>query len=265
MGTLGSCRAMLEAAAWGLAGGSSLVIGAALGLYARLPRWVVGLVLGFGGGALISAISVELAEESLAIGGADAFAAGLAAGAVVFYLGDRSLESASGRQRGAAASDDGEETTSRALLLGALLDGIPESAVIGLSLIEGGEVSVAVLAAVFVSNLPEAIGGASGMRSVPGTSDAAVLRSWVVVALAGGVAAGLGFALLDGASENTVGFIEAFAAGSLLTMLADEMFPAAHAQTGPPVCKHAPRWARPSVGLFTALGFAVAFALSAVG
>jgi zinc transporter, ZIP family len=255
---------VLEAAAWGLLGGSSLVIGAAIGLYARLPHWAIGLVLGFGAGALISAVSFELADEALRIGGADSFAAGLGAGALAFYLGDTWISRRGGedRQRTAAIREPGGDTAASALLFGALLDGIPESAVIGLTLLETGEVGIAVLVAVFVSNLPEAVGGASGMTAMVGFSRRAALGSWALVAVAGALSAGLGFALLDGASGDLIAFIQAFAAGSLLTMLADEMFPAAQAEASPSSHPQTPAWAGRAVGLMTALGFTVAFGIS---
>jgi ZIP family zinc transporter len=256
---------VLEATAWGLLGGSSLVVGALIGIYARLPHWVIGLVLGFGGGALISAVSFELADESLRVGGADSFAAGLAAGALAFYLGDTWIarRGAEGRQRTAAMREtEPDDTSASALLFGALLDGIPESMVIGLTLLETGEVGVAILVAVFVANLPEAIGGASGMTAMAGFSRRRALASWALVALVGGLASGIGFAVLDGASGDLIAFIQAFAAGSLLTMLADEMFPAAQAEADPGAHSSSPPWAGRAVGLATALGFAVAFGIS---
>lgn len=256
---------MLEAAGWGLLGGSSLIVGALIGVYARLPHWVIGLVLGFGAGALISAVSFELADEALRIGGADSFAAGLAAGALAFYLGDTWIarRGAEERQRTAAMREmEPGESSSSALLLGALLDGVPESAVIGLTLLETGEVGVAILVAVFVSNLPEAVGGASGMTAMAGSSRRAALGSWALVAVAGGLAAGLGYTLLDGASGDLIAFIQAFAAGSLLTMLADEMIPAAQAEAAPGDHPATPAWAGRAVGLLTVLGFAVAFGIS---
>ena len=256
---------MLEAAGWGLLGGSSLVVGALIGIYARLPHWVIGLVLGFGAGALISAVSFELADEALRVGGGDSFAAGLAAGALAFYAGDTwiSRRGAVERQRTAPMREmEAGDTTSSALLVGALLDGIPESAVIGLTLLETGEVGIAVLVAVFIANLPEAVGGASGMTAMAGASKRTALASWALVAVAGGFAAGLGFTLLDGASGDLIAFIQAFAAGSLLTMLADEMFPAAQAEADPAAHPATPAWAGRAVGLLTVLGFAVAFGIS---
>jgi len=141
---------------------------------------------------------------------------------------------------------------SSALLFGAaVLDGIPESAVIGLSLLEGGSVGVAVLAAVFISNLPEALSSSNGMRA-SGSGTGHVLITWSWVVLASAIAAAAGYGLLENASNNTVALIQAFAGGAVLTMLADTMMPQAF--------QHGGR----AVGLLTVLGFSTAYLLTLV-
>jgi zinc transporter, ZIP family len=241
---------VLEATAWGALGASSLLIGAVLGTAGWIHRRAVGLILGFGAGALISAVSFELTEEALELGGADATAGGLALGALAFFAGDAALQ-----RRGAANRKlvrDEEEASGTALLLGALLDGVPESAVIGITLLAGGEVSVAMLAAVFISNLPEGIGGASGMHAA-GRSTRSILVAWTIVAVVCALSAGVGYAALDGASGEVVALLQAFAAGGVLTMLADTMIHDAYRQGGR------------VTGLLTVLGFALAALLSASG
>jgi ZIP family zinc transporter len=121
--------------------------------------------------------------------------------------------------------------------------------VIGISLLGGQRVSVAVLAAVFLSNLPEAIGSSAGMHK-EAIATRHILLIWLLVVLASGAAAALGYGLLKGASGNTVALIEAFAGGAVLTMLVDVMIPQARTEGGPPV------------GLATVLGFALAYLLS---
>jgi zinc transporter, ZIP family len=241
---------VLEATAWGALGASSLLIGALLGAAGLIHRRAVGLILGFGAGALISAVSFELTREAFQLGGADATSAGLALGALAFFAGDSLLH-----QRGAGNRKlvrDEEDASGSALLLGAVLDGVPESVVIGITLLAGGEVSVAMLAAVFISNLPEGIGGASGMRAA-GNSTRSILTAWSVVAGACALAAGVGYTALDGASDELVALIQAFAAGGVLTMLTDAMIPDAYRQGGR------------VTGLLTVLGFALAALLSASG
>jgi zinc transporter, ZIP family len=137
-----------------------------------------------------------------------------------------------------------------ALVLGALLDGIPESAAIGISLLGGGGVGVAMVAAVFLSNIPESMSATTGLKA-SGRSTGWILGLWALVVGASTLASVAGYALLGGASEETVAFIQTFAAGAILTMLADTMMPEA--------VEHAGRL----VGLLTVLGFAVAFFISA--
>ena len=239
---------MAEAALWGAVGASSLVLGAAIGLAFSIPRPVIGLILGFGAGALISALAFELTEEAFRTGGADAVTIGLAAGALTYFAGNRMIE-----RRGAAdrMSSMGEQSGSSAtaLLFGAVLDGIPESAVIGITLLEGSGVGIPVLAAVFLSNFPESLSSATGMR-MAGHSRRYVLGEWVLVVVVSGASAALGFGLLDGASGNTTGLIQAFAGGAVLTMLVDTMVPEAIKRGGD------------KVGLITVLGFALAYLLS---
>jgi ZIP family zinc transporter len=238
---------MGEAALWGMAGGSSLLIGAALGLVLPDRPRLTGLALAFGAGTLISALTFELTEEAFKLGGADAVTIGLAGGALAYFVGDLLIDRRGGEMR---MSPMGEQAQipSTALLFGAVLDGIPESAVIGISLLEEPTVSVPVLAAVFLSNLPESLSSASGMRKGHGAPYTVTV--WALVVLVCGISAGLGFGLLDGASGNAIGGIQAFAAGAVLTMLADTMMPEAF--------KHGGR----AAGLVTVLGFALAYLLS---
>ena len=234
-----SLRFVLEAAAWGLLGASSLMIGAVIGLRVAIPDRILGLLLGFGAGTLISALAFELTEEAFRMGGADTVAAGLGAGALTYYVGDRLIESRGGRS---AARGVGP-----ALVLGAVLDGIPETAVIGISLLGGAGVSVPMLAAVFLSNLPESVSAAAEMRNErPGR----VLALWASVTAACAAAAAVGFGALDGASGNLIGFIQAFAGGAVLMTVADAMLPEAQEKGGR------------AVGLLTVLGFALAYLLS---
>ena len=159
---------MLSATFWGAIAASSLVLGAVLALGRPWPDRVVGLVLGFGAGALISAVSYELAEEGIESAGQLPVAAGLAAGALVYFLADRRLE---------RDPDSG----GLPLALGAFLDGIPEQAVLGIGLASGEPVSVALLVAIFMSNLPESIGATSEMLEAK-RARGWLMRLWLAVA-----------------------------------------------------------------------------------
>jgi ZIP family zinc transporter len=227
-----------EALGWGALAASSLVAGALIGVARPWPKQAVGLVLGFGAGALISAVSFELAEEGVEIGGAAAVGIGLAVGALSYYVAS-----------GLLASGMGEASAGTALALGAFLDGIPEQLVLGIGLASGEGVSLGLLAAIFVSNLPESVGGASEMQA-SGESRARVTRLWLGVAAVCALATPIGFAIADTASGELKGGINGFAAGALIVMLVDSMVPDATRQAGR------------TTGLVTALGFAVATALS---
>ena len=223
---------MTGALGWGALAASSLVIGALLGIARRWPDVLIGLVLAFGAGALISAVSFDLAEEGIKVGGGAAVAGGLAIGALTYWGASHALPDSGGA----------------ALALGAFLDGIPEQAVLGIGLASGEGVSVGLLAAIFVSNLPEAIGSAADMKA----SKARILGLWVAVAIVCTLATVAGYAIADTTGGKLRAGIDGFAAGALLVMLIDSMIPDARAKGGA------------KAGLATVLGFAVAFGLTAM-
>jgi ZIP family zinc transporter len=242
---------MAAALGWGALAAGSLVIGALLAFARRWPPLQLGLVLAFGAGALISAVSFELTEEGIGIGDPGVVAIGCAVGALTYFFLDGLIarRSAGGRgMSGRAAS----ENAGPALALGAFLDGIPEQLVLGIGIAAGDGVSTALLVAIFVSNLPEAIGSASEM-SAAGTARERILRLWLAVAVACTLACLIGYAAADLASANVRAAIDGFAAGALLVMLIDSMIPTAVRKAG-----------RTS-GLVTVLGFALATGLSSVG
>jgi len=236
--------------AWGALASSSLVIGALLAGVRAWPSRQIGMVLAFGAGALISAIGFELAGEGIAVGSVQAVAVGLGAGAIVYFLLDGwiAMRFATGRGRAgrAAGSDAGT-----ALALGAFLDGIPEQLVLGIGLAAGEGVSIGLLVAIFVSNLPEAIGSARAMEE-SGVRRKRVIGLWLVVAAICALASGAGYGVADLVSGDLRAAIDGFAAGALLVMLIDSMIPEATRDSGR------------VAGLLTTLGFAVATALSSV-
>jgi ZIP family zinc transporter len=239
---------MVEAFGWGLLAASSLVIGALLAIWLKLPVRVIGLIMGFGAGALISAVAFDLVEEAASTAPSSGWViAGLFIGCAVFFVGDV-LISRSGGARRKAAQRAGEGDSGLAIVLGTVLDGIPESVVIGLTLFQGGEVGVAYLAAVFISNLPEALSSTTGLLG-SGWRRQRVLLMWVAIAVISGVASLAGFGLASALPPEAVAFTLTFAAGAILTMLADTMMPEAFKNGGK------------LVGIATTLGFAVAFGL----
>jgi zinc transporter, ZIP family len=241
---------MLEAAFWGFVGGAALILGAAIGLLAKPSQRVIGWVMAFGGGVLISAVSFELIAEGFRVSGRDTLALGIAAGALTFFGADWVIDRRGGDQR---KSSGGEQAggTAMGIVLGALLDGIPESIAIGVSLIGGQGVGVAVVAAVFISNVPESLSAATGLRTA-GRSPGWIMGLWAGTAVLTALAAAFGYGVLGDASEEWIGFVDAFAAGAIVVMLVDTMLPEAH------------KFAGRVAGLLTVLGFAVSALLSSL-
>jgi len=236
---------------WGAVAGSSLVLGALIALLTPVNVRLLGLLMAFGAGVLISAVAYELVSEAFERADARwAVALGLFAGSAAFFVGDTLIDRYGGDNR---KRSSGEQAAGSplAILLGTVLDGIPESIVLGLTILQGGVVSAAMLAAVFSSNLPEAIAATSGLTRA-GWSRASTIMLWLFVALVTALSSLAGYVFFDDASGSTIAFVLAFAAGAILTMLADTMMPEAFEHGGK------------LVGLATTFGFAVAFGISAI-
>jgi ZIP family zinc transporter len=240
---------MIAAFAWGFGAAASLIVGGLVSMRFHVSRKALGLVMAFGVGVLLSAVAYDLVEEAFRVA-ADGLAIGigLAAGAVTFYVGDELIDRMGGANRKRpVASGEGESPL--AIVLGIILDGIPESIVIGLTLVGGGPIDLAVVIAVFLSNVPESFSASLGLRDM-GWSPGRIIGLWVVVALVSGLASLVGFLLFANASGNAIALVDAFAAGAILTMLADTMMPQAFQFGGR------------QAGLATTFGFGLAFALT---
>ena len=243
---------MGEALGWGLISASSLVIGSLLAIWLHLSLRLIALIMAFGAGVLISAVAFDLVEEAAEkSSGHGAVAWGLFVGCGVFFGGDWLISRYGGGDRKDADGDQ-EGGSPLAIVLGTVLDGIPESMVIGLTIYEGGAVGAAYLAAVFISNLPEAISSTTGLLS-SGWKKSRILWMWVGIAVVSGVASMAGYGLFQDSPPSTVAFVLAFAAGAILTMLANTMMPEAYERGGK------------LVGVVTTLGFAVAYAIHSLG
>jgi zinc transporter, ZIP family len=238
--------------AWGTLAASSLVIGAIIALLLHISiRWI-GLIMGFGAGVLISAVAFDLVEEAAGMAnGHGGLVLGLFVGCLVFFAGDRLIDRLGGGKRKSPTGDQGNGSA-LAIVLGSVLDGIPESMVIGLTIFSGGAVGVSYLVAVFISNLPESISSTSGLVT-GGWKKSRVLWMWIAIAVISGIASLAGYALFQHSSPNTIAFVDAFAAGAILTMLADTMMPEGYQHGGK------------LVGIVTTLGFIIAYTIHTLG
>ena len=243
----------LQAGGWGLLAGSALLVGAALGYLTRLPQRVIASVMAFGSGVLLAAVSFELIGAADEQAGLLPTAVGAVAGAAVYTGCNVLLARRGARHRKRSGdrqpSEQQQQGSGTALALGALLDGVPESIVIGTSLLGGGAVSVVTVAAVFISNVPEGLSSAAGMRRA-GRSRAYVFGLWGGIAVISALAAVAGYTLLGSAPAAVLSAITASAGGAILAMIADTMIPEAFED------------AHLLIGLITVAGFLVAFGLS---
>ncbi|WP_404436826.1 hypothetical protein LG322_00595 [Microbacterium aerolatum] len=230
---------MGEAILWGAVAAAPLLVGAVLAMLRKWPPRLLGIVLGFGAGALMASIAFELWEEGLALAGPIPLVVGVAAGALTYYVADRIVERRASASQGAGGP----------LAVGALLDGIPEQLVLGIGLASGEGVSVALVIAIVVSNLPESSGSAADLLD-GGMKRSRVLGLWAGVAIVCALATIAGFALADAVGPEFQAGASGFAAGALLVMLVDSMVPDAQSK------------AKESTGLATVLGFALAAGLS---
>ncbi len=227
---------MILATGAGLLAASPLLLGALIGIRFRLPGRVVALVMALGAGVLIASVAYDLVDEALTADTRTEVLLGSAAGALVFFTGDVlvSRRGAMTRKRSSGTGMAASSAAATALALGALLDGIPESAALGVTTLESGAPSIGFLVAVALSNLPEGLSSAAGMRA-SGHSARSILTLWSAICLASGIAAGIGYVALGSAPEAAVAAVMSFAAGAVLCMLASTMLPEAAREGGPAV------------------------------
>ena len=240
---------MIEAFLWGALGASALLVGALIAYAGNPSRKVIAIIMALGSGVLIGSVSFELIGD--AVDNAEVALVGLFTliGAGTFTAGNWYIEKRGGGRR---KDNNGEQADGSplAIVLGSVLDGIPESFVLGLTVLEGG-VSVALLAGILLSNLPEGMSSSAGLRAA-NWPRGRVMSMWLVVLVASAASAAIGYAVLDPSHGTTGAVAEAFAAGALLAMVSDTLLPEAFGVEGV------------LTGSLVAGGFAVSLMLSAV-
>lgn len=245
----------LQAAFWGLVAGSALLVGAAVAYWADPPHRLIASVMGFGAGVLVAVLSFELVHDAYERGGFGPTALGFIGGATIFSAANWALSRRGAKDRTRCggcveqATEGDTPSSGLAIAVGALLDGVPESIAIGLSLAGGGAVSAALVAGFFLANVPEGLSSAAGMKRA-GRSGRYIFGLWAGVALVSSLAALIGYAASDSFSPTAFAVTTALAAGGVLALLAETLVPEAFDE--------APSF----IGLITAAGFLAAFLLT---
>lgn len=229
---------MLKAFLYGLGTAGPLVAGAAVGLWWKLPTRVLAALMAFGAGTMIAAVSSELFQPAFNELGGEVAGLALLIGTAVYVVADRLIE-----QRLGPAS------LGWALMLGTVLDGIPENTALGVSLTETG--GVVLLVAIAVGNLPESISGSAKMREQHKVGRGRVMALWIATGVVLVTVTMIGYAAADVVRPGSIAAVQAVAGGATIGVLADSLIPEAYREGG--------WW----IGLATAFGFVVAFSLGA--
>ncbi len=230
--------------------GFSLILGVIIGTTFKIRQKAVAAIMAFGSGVLICALTFGLMEEAFKHGGFDAVIIGFLSGGVVFISGDVLIHRIGGRNhKRKAHHPSAKGTNGQAIVLGSLLDGVPESMALGVALLSKNGIGLLMLAAIFLSNLPESLSSIDDLQR-EGFSKRRIYLSWSIVSGCVALSVVLSFLFLEKLDLNVLGIIESFASGAILAMLADSMMPEAYEDGGF------------LIGFLTMLGFLTAFILS---
>ncbi|QOY36759.1 ZIP family metal transporter [Anaerobacillus isosaccharinicus] len=227
---------MWNALFWGTFAASATMFGAIVALKISIPKRIIGYIMALGTGALIGATTYELLEGSLEISGFKEVAIGFLGGALTFTILDYLISHKGGQQRKGTDRNEEEdrENSGMGIFIGSVMDTIPETAMIGMSLIGGGTVSLALVVSVFISNIPEGLSSTVGLRK-SGFSKKKILIMWALVVFFSALSALAGATLLDDASDSIKAIVSCFAGGAIIAMVASTMMPEAYKEGGPTV------------------------------
>ena len=242
--------ASLQALLWGTVAGSALLLGSGAAWWLKIPKVWVSAIMAFGAGVLISALAFELVLEAYGTGGLGATLGGVIVGAALYFGANRLLDWRTGKRQAQRA--DEQDSSGSALAVGALIDGIPESVALGLTVVASASINPAMLIAIFISNVPEGLASTAQMKA-SGKKGSSIALLWGAIAISCGIAAFLGALLLESMPGEVLAFATAVAAGGILTMIADTMVPEAF------------KVEHDYTGLLVTLGFLAAFSLHVIG
>lgn len=242
--------ASLQALLWGTVAGSALLLGSGAAWWLKIPKVWVSAIMAFGAGVLISALAFELVLEAYGTGGLGATLGGVIVGAVLYFGANRLLDWRTGKRQEQRSGE--QESSGSALAVGALIDGIPESVALGLTVVASASINPAMLIAIFISNVPEGLASTAQMKE-SGRKGSSIAALWGSIAISCGIAAFLGALLLESMPGEVLAFATAVAAGGILTMIADTMIPEAY------------KVEHDYTGLLVTSGFLAAFSLHLIG
>lgn len=227
-----------------------LIIGAIFGSWFKVKEKVIGIIAALGAGAMIGALTFGLMEESFKLGGMDNAIIGFIAGGLIFILGDLIIIKIGGR--GHKRIYQTKNSTGWGIVLAAILDGIPEAIALGVSLLINQNLGLLVLIGIILNNLPEATSSAYDLKT-SGKSARSIILTWVFVSIVIFICVILGNTIFADMSTHVNSTVQAFAAGSILAMIASTMMPEAYKESGL------------DASLATVLGFLMIFILSKAG
>ena len=231
---------MIEAVLVGALAQSALILSGLVVYLVKVPSRAIGALAGFGAGALIAAVAFDLIPESADLDKPE-LALWLLIGAAIFVVSDHIVEARFG--------GEGGESGPLGIVVGSVVDGVPESLIFGIQLGLGDPLSASFVAAVWVSNIPQALAPSAALVE-NGWPPVRLGEMWAVVVVACGIVAGLGYAIATADPDVTGSRAAALAAGGLLAMLTDSLMPYAFARGGGPA------------GIATVVGFAASLGAS---
>ncbi|MGE7118786.1 ZIP family metal transporter [Peribacillus sp. NPDC046944] len=222
---------MWNAVLWGGVSGSAVLLGALMALFIPIKKKAIGYIMAFGTGVLIGAAAYELLGDSVRDGGIMATSIGFIAGAAVF-TGLDFLVSKKGASKRKRSNHAYSKEAGLAIFIGTVMDAIPESIMIGASLISGGAVSWLLVIAIFISNIPEGLSSTTGLVNSH-YSKKKIMALWFSVLMISAMSSLGGYLFLDQASEAMMAGMAAFAGGGIIAMVASTMMPEAYEDSGP--------------------------------